>query len=485
MKKNFFYNLLLTGSNLLLPLLTFPYLSRILGADGLGICNFITSYGQNYTIIAALGIPIYGIREIAKVGNDREKRSKLFFELLSIHLLFTCFLLIVYVGSIFLYADLKDYKDLALLGGFLILFNVFSIEWLFTGVNDFKYITIRSVLIRGLSVIAILLLVKNKDDFFIYFVIMVATTFLTISTDVYHARKFISRNIILSVKGILSHVKAVVLLGIYMVSTSIYSVLPATLLGFLSTKSAVGYYYGANKIIGMVTSVFTSLTTVLIPRLNLAFEKKEDKEYLLLIQRSLSIVISLGIPITFFIFLLAKPLVVLLAGESFIHSVPVIKIMAPIILVVAFAQIFVLLILSVNRKDKQMIVLSFVGMVISISINLIFIPKFAERATGFSQLLSELIVTVLSFFFAKKVLTFAFPLKSFLLNLVCVTPFIFITYLCMKLHNNFFILILASFFCFLYFIIYQYYVLKDKYLIGLVEPYITKFTKINVKGKNG
>src|SRR4051794_37287652 len=107
MKKNVFYNFILTGSNFLFPLLTFPYLSRILGAEGLGICNFVLSYGQNYIIVAALGMPIYGTREIAKVGDDKAKRSKVFFELLSIHLLFTLFLLAIYTASIFTYADFK------------------------------------------------------------------------------------------------------------------------------------------------------------------------------------------------------------------------------------------------------------------------------------------------------------------------------------------------------------------------------------------
>ena len=194
-KKNFVFNFLLTGSNLLFPLLTFPYLSRILGANGLGICNFIMSYGQNYIIIAALGMPVYATREIAKMGDDKAKRSKLFFELLSIHLIFTLILLVIYVGSIFILGDFKNYKDLALLGGSFIIFNVFSIEWLFSGVNDFKYITIRSLFIRALSIIAIFLLVKKKDDFTIYFIILICTVFFTVLVDVYNARKFISREI--------------------------------------------------------------------------------------------------------------------------------------------------------------------------------------------------------------------------------------------------------------------------------------------------
>lgn len=466
MKKNFIYNFLLTGSHFLFPLLTFPYLSRVLGADGLGVCNFITSYAQNYIIIAALGIPVYAIREIAKVGDDKEKRSKLFFEILSIHLSFTFLLLIIYVISIYSYADLRQYKELALLGGSLILFSVFSIEWLFSGVNDFRYITIRSLIIRTVSIIAIFLLVKKREDFSIYFIITVLTVCSTSLVDIYSSKKFITRKVILSLKGVFTHVRAIAILAVYMVLTSIYSVLPATLLGFMSTKSSVGYYYGANKIILMIISVFSSLVTVMIPTLNLAVEKKQNEEYLSLINKSLSIVITFGIPITLCVFLLADPIVMLLAGKSFTNSILVIKIMAPIILMIALAQIFVILILSAHRKDKAMVFLSVIGMIISLAINLIFIPDFAEKATAVSLLISETAVTILAFFLARKAFNFPFPFKKSLLNLLCSIPFILFISVIMKLiQNNFLIILFSGICCTIYFLVYQLFILKDKLLI--------------------
>ncbi len=478
MKKNFIYNLLLTGSNLLFPLITFPYLSRILGAEGLGICNFIVSYGQNYLIIAALGIPFYGSREIAKLGTDKYNRSRLFFELLSTHLSFTFILLAIYVATIFISPDFKNYKDIALLGGSLILFNVFSIEWLFSGVNDFKYITIRSVLIRFLSIIAIFLLVKKKDDFRIYFIIMVCTVFFTVLVDLYYARKFISRKIILSLKGISSHIKPIFILGTYMVLLNIYAVLPATLLGFLSSKSAVGYYYGANRIIRMVISIFSALITVMIPRVNLVFEQYDKEEYLSLINKSLDVVVTFGIPITFLVFLLANPIVMLLAGKNFINSILVIQIMAPIILIVAFAQVFVLLILSVHRKDKTLVILSIIGMTVSLFINLLFIPRFAEKATGFSLLAAEFSVTIVSFFYAKKLIDFKFPLKKCFLNLLFVIPFYLITTLFLKFfHNNLLIIIMSGIACAIYFIFYQTFLLKNRLLTEMAKPYLLKLKR--------
>ncbi len=471
MKKNFLYNFLLTGSNLLFPLLTFPYLSRILGAEGLGICNFIMSYGQNFIIIAALGMPVYGTREIAKIGFNRKKRSKLFFELLTVHLCFTFLLLIIYIASVFVYADLRNYKELALIGASFILLNVFSIEWLFSGVNDFKYITLRSLFIRCLSVISIFLFVKSKNDLTNYFFILVCTLFFTVLTDVYYARKFISRKIVLTLHGILTHIKPVFILGIYMVLTSIYSVLPATLLGFLSTKLSVGYYYGANKIIRMALSVFSALITVMVPHVNLIVEEKGKDQYFLLVNKALNIVVTFGIPLSFFVFLLANPIVMLLAGKDFINSIFIIKVMAPIILIVAFAQVFVLLILSVNRKDRSMVVLSATGMTISLLVNLIFIPYFAEKAAAISQLVAELLVTCISYIIAKRILNFKFPIKTLILNILLVIPFAIITYLCfMLIGNNFLIILFSSLFCSIYFILYQTLILRNEIVLNMFYP---------------
>lgn len=475
MKKNFLYNFFLTGSNFLFPLLTFPYLSRIIGAEGLGICNFIISYAQNYIILGALGIQVYGVREIAKIGDDKEKRSKLFFELLFIHLAFTLFLVVVYLFSVFAQAELHDYKTLALLGGLMIFLNVFAVEWLFAGVNDFKYITIRSVIIRALSVIAVFVFVRQKEDFPIYFVIITVTIFLTVLVDIYSAKKFITKHITLTFKGILSHSKPMVVLGGYIVLTNVYTVLPTTLLGFMSTKAAVGYYYGANRIIRMVISIFSSLVTVMIPPLNLIVEQNDEAKFHDLIHKVLNIVISFGIPISFLVFLLADPIVMLLAGEGFVNSIIVIRIMAPVILIVAFAQVFVMLILSVNRKDKEMVLLSFFGMGISLAINIIFIPYFAEKATGFSQLFAELFVTVISFFIIRRFWNLKFPIVKFLLNAICVIPFALITYFSLQIFDqSIFQLILSGTVCALYFFFYQFYILKDQFLIELIAPYLVK-----------
>jgi O-antigen/teichoic acid export membrane protein len=477
-KRNFIFNFLLMGSNLFFPLISFPYLSRIIGAEGLGACNFMLSYCQNYIILAALGLPVYGVREISRCGDDKTKRSKLFFELLSINLIFTIFLLVIYFVSVFFLSDFKDYRQLSLLGGLYILLNVFSIEWMFSGVSDFKYITIRSIIIRTLSVLSIFIFVKNRVDIVIYFLILVGTLLITVVINLNYSRKYLTKNFDYSALNIFSHVKPVSLLGIYMVLTSIYTILPLTLLGFFSTKASVGYYYGANKIIRMIVTFFSALTTVMIPKLNVIVENKETDNYISLIHKSLNFVICLGIPIAFGVYLLAEPIILLLAGREFYSSIFCLRLMAPVILFIAFAQIFVILILSVNRGDKEMVFLSIIGMIISSLINVIFIPKYSERATAFSQFSAELLVTILSFFLARRFTYFKFPVRLFLLNVVFVIPFALIIHLCMRVtNNNFMILFFSGLSCLLYFIFYQFLIIRDGFFTGLFEPYLEKFKR--------
>ena len=477
-KKNFIYNFLLTGSNLLFPLLTFPYLSRVIGASGLGICNFIISYCENYIIIAALGLPIYGIREIARLSEKKEKRSLLFYELLSIHFLFTLFLLLIYMSSIFLHEDFQNYRELSLLGGLYILSGVFRIEWLFTGVNDFKYITIRSLIIRSLSVAAIFVFVKEKADFNIYFLITVMTNVVTVVVNLNYAKKYIGKFTGLSLKGLKAHLKPISLLGFYMVITNIYTVLPQTLLGFLSTKVAVGYFFAANKIIRMTISVFTALSTVMIPRLNQLLEEKGEEEYLSLIDKALNITITIGIPMSFFIYLIAGPLVRLLAGPDFENSIFLVEVMSPVIFLVALAQVFVLMILSVNRKDREMVILAITGMIISLAINLVFIPRYAERATAFAELSAELVVTSIAFFWARKVVNFKFPMRSFLLNVVLAAPFYFIVLFSNQLSENLFLRLgIAVSGIGIYYIIYQFFIIRSELLLELSRNYYLKIFK--------
>jgi O-antigen/teichoic acid export membrane protein len=471
-KSNFVWNAALTASNIVFPLLTFPYLSRVLGVDGLGVCNFILSYCQNFIVIAALGVSIYGVREIARIGNDQVKRSNFFFELFIVHLSLTLIILIGYLISVFSSESLKNYQDFSLAGALLILSSAFSIEWLFSGVSDFKFIAVRSIVIKVASVCLILCLINNKEDVFLYYLIYIGQFLLTAILNMYYSRRFISRKVKLSASRVYSHLWSVFVLGGYIVLTKIYTLLPITLLGFLSTTTAVGYFYTADKIVGVFISFFGALSAVIIPRLNLLLEEKDVFGFNLLIEKSLSFVVSFGVPISVFVFLFARPLTLLIAGEAFSGSVICVQIMSPMILLVGLAQIYSIQVLCVHREDIKMLVLSSAGMVCSLFINLWLIPSFHHKATSIAQLCSELIVTSMAFWFVSRISRIEFPLKKFVYNLLYVFPFVLISLVAFSSsNNNLFVLILGGACCFVYFFCYQLLFLKDHFCISLFRQY--------------
>ena len=480
MKRNFIYNFILTGSNLLFPLLTFPYLSRVIGAEGLGINNFILSYSQNFIILAALGLPVYGVREIARTATNKIKRSELFFELLILHLATTLFFLFAYLISISLLKEFKSYKTLSYAGGILLFANAFTCEWLFSGVSDFKYIALRSVFIKIVALLAIFTFVKQSEDFALYFFIYLAQSIITATINLNYAKKYIALVKIKS-KNILRHIRPLATLGLYIVLTSLYTTLPNVLLGFYSTKAAVGYFYGSNKIIRIVISFFEAISIVMIPKLNTLIAENKDLEYKSLIQKSLHISLSIGIPLSFFLYLIAKPLVLLLAGNEFHKSVICVEIMSPIILIVAFAQIYCMQILSVNRKDIKLVKLAGLGMLINMTLNLILIPYYAEIATAFSQLLSELTVTFLAILWARKMVALKFPLKIAILNTIFAIPFaLIIIPISHNTESNLIILILGTAACGIYFVCYQLFILKDYILLEIVQIYINKIKTLKL-----
>jgi O-antigen/teichoic acid export membrane protein len=264
-----------------------------------------------------------------------------------------------------------------------------------------------------------------------------------------------------------------------MVLSNISFVLPTTLLGFFSTKSAVGYYYTANRIIRMIISLFSAMITVLVPHMNRVLEEKGKDYYLDLVNNCLVFVITFGVPISFFVFLLSNPLVIILAGKDYTNTIFLIELMSPIIFIVALAQVFVLLILSVNRKDKLMVFISTLGILVSVTVNLLFMSSLSEKATALSQLASEFTITILSYFLTKKILNYTFPFNKLFLNLVFVLPFFILTTFVNKItSNNLFILMMSFLLCGTYFFIYQFFIIKNQMVINIVPWFFAKANRL-------
>ena len=221
-KKNIIYSAILTTSNYAIQLVTFPYLSRVLGVENIGIVNFIDGIVNYFIMISMLGLNILGIREIAKVSNDVSKRNKIFSVLFSINLCFTIIVSLMYIGLIFLIPQFYEKRDFFFLGIFKLLFNLFLIEWFYKGIENFKYITIRALVLRLFYIVLLFVFVKNAADVYIYYSI---TVLLVISNSIVnwiYSRKVVSY-VLVRIEDFKLYIKPYVYLGFYLILSSAYT----------------------------------------------------------------------------------------------------------------------------------------------------------------------------------------------------------------------------------------------------------------------
>lgn len=474
-KKNLVYNILLSVSNLLFPLVTFPYAARILGPEGIGVVNFAQNFCQYFILIAALGIPTYGNREIAKVRDDIGARSKIFVEICIIKVISTFGVLIPYFIIIFSVTKFSDYSILYYWGAFYILVNLTTIEWFFSGLENFRYITIRSILVKGASVIFMFLFVKNVNDITPYFLIIILSTLVNGLFNIYYAAKFVRFNFKWSQLQLKKHIAPLTLLFSYFLAISMYSMLDTILLGLLSTNMAVGFYTSANRLIKICLMMITSLGDVLVPRLTKEVANKNYSEIRRLINKSSNFVFTFGIPMAAGIFILAPELIVIFSGKEFLPAVNTIRILSMLIPIIGLANIFAGQILIPLAKDKLLLIGSIIGGVISFLFNIVLIPLLKENGAAISIVFAETSVMLFALFFAKKLLSFPLSLQTFFKNLFTIAPYFFIATLSRYFLNSPVLIVLITVLAALpTFIIAQVYFINNSLIKENINFYRTK-----------
>lgn len=387
--KNFIYNVILTVLTIIFPLITYPYVTRVLGADGLGKVNFAISIVSYFALLAALGIPTYGIREIAKCRDDKEKLSKTFSEIFLINSISTAIFTAIYFIMIFSVGYFAQERNLFIVMGLTIVFNLINVDWLFQGFEEYKYITIRSIIFKVLSIIIMFLTVKSEGDYVIYGAIGIIAVSGSSIVNIIHSRKVVKFTLKdLSLK---KHFKYILTIFFMSVSINIYTNLDSTMLGFMAGDKQVGYYSNAMKVNRMVISVITSLGAVLLPRLSYYIEKNEMDKFNQITKKSINFVFLVAIPSCVGLFILAPNIIRAFSGTKFIESIPMMMINVPVILFVAIANITSMQILLPFGKERTIATIVTISAVVNLISNLIMIPLFQGRGAAFSSALAEFV----------------------------------------------------------------------------------------------
>jgi O-antigen/teichoic acid export membrane protein len=402
-QKNIFYNVLLAISQVLLPILTFPYLARVLGPEHLGVLNFAESYARYFVLVAAFGIPIYGVREVAKLQNDKEKLRKLFLEIFAINLITTFILSIIFYFSI-LFVDKLNQEGVLFYWSLLFFFmQLFVFEWFFIGLKQFKYMALRYFFLRIIFIISVFVFIKSSADYLIYMQLQFALNLLLAIVNIYYIFEFIDfKKVSFKNIDIKKHIKPLSYLFLTIFFISIYLQLDIVILGFFTDSESVGYYSSALKLNKLLIAVFAAISAAMFPKMMNLLQEGKVEQFNTMIQNWFYIIISLSLPTAMLVYLCAPEIVQILFGSNFERAILPLQITAPIIVIVSLSTIFGFQILSALSKDKNILISAMLGTIVSILFSILLIKQYKENGEAFIIFLTEITVCVSFIYFSRK-----------------------------------------------------------------------------------
>ncbi|TPH04835.1 flippase [Haemophilus haemolyticus] len=409
-KFNFIMNFILTLSNFIFPLITFPYVSRILQASGLGKVGFATSIIAYFSMIAMMGIPTYGIKACAKIRDDSYKLTKTVYELLILNTIFLAFSLTLLLLSVIFINKFYIDKELYIILAFSMLFNVLGIEWLYKALEQYSYITIRSIFFKIASLILLFVFVKESNDILPYAMLTVLASVGAGILNFYNLRKIITLyKITFKQLEITKHIKPSFTFFLLTISITIYVNLDSIMLGFMTSDDNVGYYSAAVKIKQILVTLVTSLGAVMLPRLAFYYEQKRFDEFKDLVKNALGFILIVSLPLTIYFTLYAKDAILLLSGESFLASVEPMQIIMPTVFLIALSNLMGWQILVPMDREKQIVFSTIIGAIVGGIINIFVIPYLGVNGAAIANLCAECAVVVVQIILLRK---FIFPILA-------------------------------------------------------------------------
>lgn len=450
---NFIYNVALTLSTYLINLLLFPYVSRVLGVDLVGKVGFVNETISYFSLFAILGIATVGIREIAACGDDREKRSRVFSSLFAIIGVLTTVVMVVYLVAIFVVNRFQADRNLFIIGTGTLFFTSMLIEWFYQGMESFRYITIRSVLVKLAYAVAVFLTVRSQAHYVRYFTLTVVAVVVNAMINMGYSRRFATlsfRNL-----DIRKYLKPVFSLGLYRVMISMYTTFNVVYLGFVASDAEVGYYYASKKLFYIMLGLFSALSTVMLPRMSALVENRQEEEFHRKVDQMFDLVFAIAMPLVIFLVVLAPQIISLMSGLGYEGAVLPMRIISPVLLLSSMAQIWVIQILLPLRKDRIILLSSVIGAVTGIVINILLVGRLGAVGSAIVMLCSELAGNLLGFVYSIRHGYLRFPWKQLVIFLLGSIPYALCCELGFVIKGDFPALVATSVLCGLYFILFN------------------------------
>lgn len=390
------YNVL----NVVFPFMTGVYVAHVLSPTNVGEVAFAQNIAQYFVILAFLGLPTYGLREISKVRNQREELEKIYSELFFLNLVSTCIFTAIYLVLIFSVSAFRDNLPLYLIVGLVIALNALDNSWLYEGLEEFKMIAIRNVAVKLVAFILLIVFVKQSSDYYLYPTIMSIAVAGNNLFNILFARKFVR----LRVKGlnIKRHLKPVLLLVVVNLAIEIYTLVDTTMLGFYYPRDVVAFYTYGSKVNRILLQIVNTFTIVIVPRLSLCRKEENSKEFNRLLSKTMRIILILSLPMIVGVQFVSHFLIGEIYGEAYLSSARVLQILCIVLLVSPIGFLLGSRVLLVSNQEWKMGVCVGIGAVVNIIGNAILIPHLREYGAALASVISETVVMVAYVLTAKK-----------------------------------------------------------------------------------
>ena len=392
--RNYLYNLTYQVLILILPLITTPYLARVLGANGTGIYSYTYTIVNYFVLFGSLGVALYGQREIAYAQQKKQKRKKIFIELVIFRFITISIAILAYYIFFIRTGEYSQYYKILL---FELIAGAFDISWFFQGLEEFKKTVIRNILVRTISVSLVFILVKKPEDLKTYmYIYSLADLIGNLSLWLYLPKYF--RGVKIKGINIFTQIKPIILLFIPQITSKLYNMLDTTMLGrMIADKTEVGYYEQSQKVIRLLLTVVTSLGTVMIPRMANMFANGEKKLINYYIKRSFSFVFMLSIPMMFGVISVAKAFVPVFFGPGYEKVTVLMSIISPIVLLMGVSNVLGNQYLLPTKRQKEYTLAEGTGVLANFILNYILISLWSSIGACIATVLSQVIVDYMQF----------------------------------------------------------------------------------------
>lgn len=395
-KINFIMNAILNMSSFIFPLITFPYVSRVLLPAGTGKVSFAISLIAYFNMIAQLGIPTYGIRACAKLRDDRAALSRVANELLCINLIMAFVSYIVLGLALAFVPRLFEDRMLYLIVSSNIILTAIGMEWLYKALEQYKYITVRSVIFKFAALALMFAIVRSEGDYVWYGLVTVVSASVSFIFNFINAGKYIDINLFKKY-DLKKHIKPALVFFAMACATVVYTNLDTVMLGFMQDDTQVGYYHAAVRIKTILVSIVTSLGGVLLPRLSYYVEKGMMEEFRRISKKAMNFVIVFALSLAVYFIIYAKQGIYFLSGSAFDGAILPMQIIMPTLVLIGLTNIIGIQMLVPMGKEKAVLYSVAAGAFADIILNAILIPHYAAAGAAAGTLVAEVVVLAVQY----------------------------------------------------------------------------------------